>query len=235
VVDDSSSIVLPDEVTYTGVNALTVDLSSYGSITGTWRVTILDSGAVAVGSVSDTAYSAAWDGVTDVAPSKNAVYDKIETLPRVIPGSIVIWPTETVPTGYLECNGASLLRTDYASLYSVIGTIYGAADAAHFNIPDLRGRILRAWDHGHGDDPDSAARTKVAATGATMTAGDHVGTEQAEGIKAHSHTSGRDNTLHAALGAITGFKESGDAGMTGVTGGNETRPVNTYMMFIIKT
>jgi hypothetical protein len=30
--------------------------------------------------ISDAAYSAAWDGVTDVAPSKNAVYDKIESL-----------------------------------------------------------------------------------------------------------------------------------------------------------
>lgn len=30
--------------------------------------------------VSDTAYAGSWDGVTTVAPSKNAVYDKIETL-----------------------------------------------------------------------------------------------------------------------------------------------------------
>jgi hypothetical protein len=32
-----------------------------------------------LGVVSDTAYGPSWDGVTDVAPSKNAVYDKIET------------------------------------------------------------------------------------------------------------------------------------------------------------
>lgn len=32
------------------------------------------------GKVSDTAYAASWDGVTTIAPSKNAVYDKIETL-----------------------------------------------------------------------------------------------------------------------------------------------------------
>lgn len=30
--------------------------------------------------VSNTAYGAGWDGVTDVAPSKNAVYDKVELL-----------------------------------------------------------------------------------------------------------------------------------------------------------
>jgi hypothetical protein len=28
----------------------------------------------------DTAYGASWDGETKVAPSKNAVYDKIETI-----------------------------------------------------------------------------------------------------------------------------------------------------------
>jgi hypothetical protein len=31
-------------------------------------------------SISDIAYAATWDGVIDAAPSKNAVYDKIETL-----------------------------------------------------------------------------------------------------------------------------------------------------------
>lgn len=31
-------------------------------------------------SVSDAVYGAGWDGVVDVAPSKNAVYDKIETI-----------------------------------------------------------------------------------------------------------------------------------------------------------
>lgn len=33
-----------------------------------------------LGLVSDTAYAGSWDGVTDVAPSKNAVWDKIESL-----------------------------------------------------------------------------------------------------------------------------------------------------------
>lgn len=36
--------------------------------------------------VSDTAYGAGWDGVTTVAPSKNAVYDKIQALGSGTPG-----------------------------------------------------------------------------------------------------------------------------------------------------
>jgi hypothetical protein len=41
-----------------------------------------DDGTLATppGSVSDTAYAGSWDGVTTVAPSKNAVYDKVEAL-----------------------------------------------------------------------------------------------------------------------------------------------------------
>lgn len=61
--------------------------------TGKWRLytkaggiyLIDDAGAVigpfsTGGSVSDTVYGAGWNGDTTVAPSKNAVYDKIETL-----------------------------------------------------------------------------------------------------------------------------------------------------------
>lgn len=39
-----------------------------------------DGGAPGGGSVSDAAYGVAWNGDTTTAPSKNAVYDKIETL-----------------------------------------------------------------------------------------------------------------------------------------------------------
>ena len=37
------------------------------------------------GGVSDIAYAASWNGVTGIAPSKNAVYDKIETLGADLP------------------------------------------------------------------------------------------------------------------------------------------------------
>jgi hypothetical protein len=38
------------------------------------------------GSVSDTAYGVGWNGVTTIAPSKNAVYDKIESLSTNVDG-----------------------------------------------------------------------------------------------------------------------------------------------------
>lgn len=46
------------------------------------------------------------------------------------------------PNGYLLCNGSAVSRTDYADLFNVIGTTYGAGDGSTtFNVPDMRGRV----------------------------------------------------------------------------------------------
>ncbi len=158
--------------------------------------------------------------------------DKGEVGPTgAVVGMEVMWPTETPPAGWLEENGASLLRSGtYAELFAAIGTVYGAADGSHFNLPDARGKFIRGWDHGAAVDPDRATRTAVTATGATMSAGDHVGTEQLDEFKSHVHTATVLNG--AAFSDNANYKAA--AGNTGATGGNETRPVNTNRMMIIK-
>jgi len=186
--------------------------------------------------VSDTAYGAAWDADTAIAPSKNAVYDKLETVHSTLVGEVKMWPTETVPSGYLECNGDSLVRADYANLFSVIGTLYGAADATHFNLPDYRGRFPRAWAHGHGDDPDRLTRVTPVVLGATIVAGDHVGTEQVDVFKSHYHMVKQNYYVHSNIGGNENMDGVGANAIrsTELTGGLETRPVNTNIMFIIK-
>lgn len=57
-------------------------------------------------------------------------------------GQIMAWPGATVPEGWLPCEGQSLLRTDYGQLFDVLSTTWGAVDATHFTLPDLRGRTL---------------------------------------------------------------------------------------------
>lgn len=91
-----------------------------------------------------------------------------------IAGVIYTWPAETIPAYTLECAGQSISRTTYAALFAAIGTRYGTADGASFNVPDLRGEFIRGWDHGRGVDPNSSTRTN--AGGGTI--GDHVGTKQ---------------------------------------------------------
>ncbi|KXH83257.1 phage tail protein [Chryseobacterium kwangjuense] len=80
----------------------------------------------------------------------------LETSADVVPpGSVFYRASNTVPSGYLECNGEAVSRITYASLFAVIGATYGAGDGSTtFNLPDLRGEFVRGWDHGRGIDAD---------------------------------------------------------------------------------
>jgi microcystin-dependent protein len=148
-------------------------------------------------------------------------------------GGMIEWPAETVPTGFLECNGAAVSRTTYAALFAIVGVVHGQGDGTTtFNLPDMRGYFARGWDHGAGNDPNAATRTAAGTGGAT---GDHVGSVQADEVKAHAHTmntfavtysSGATKTSFAAAGGSTGTSNS--------TGGSETRPKNKNVMYVIK-
>jgi microcystin-dependent protein len=53
-------------------------------------------------------------------------------------------------TGWLLCDGRSVLRATYPDLFAVIGTTFGAVDGTHFTLPDYRGRALVGLGT-HGD------------------------------------------------------------------------------------
>ena len=56
-------------------------------------------------------------------------------------GTILPYPSEEAPSGWLICDGREVSRTKYARLFAVIGTRFGAGDGSTtFNLPDLRGR-----------------------------------------------------------------------------------------------
>ena len=57
-------------------------------------------------------------------------------------GTVVFYLGTTIPDGYLLCNGASLLRTEYPELFAVLGTKCGSVDSAHFTLPDTHHRFL---------------------------------------------------------------------------------------------
>ena len=57
-------------------------------------------------------------------------------------GSIIPYLGGDVPYGWLLANGASVLRTQYDKLFALIGTKFGSADEAHFNLPNLNHRFI---------------------------------------------------------------------------------------------
>lgn len=61
-----------------------------------------------------------------------------------ITGKIEWFAFNTVPDGYLVCNGANVSRAVYADLFAVIGTIYGAGDGSTtFTLPNLVDRFIK--------------------------------------------------------------------------------------------
>ena len=52
-------------------------------------------------------------------------------------GTIIPFAGNSIPEGYLLCDGSAISRTDYATLFAVIGTIYGTGDGnSTFNLPN---------------------------------------------------------------------------------------------------
>ena len=137
-------------------------------------------------------------------------------------GTIVPFAGNTIPDGFLLCNGSAISRTSYADLFSAISTIYGNGNGSiTFNIPDLRGKFTR------GLGGNSAA----------------LGVTQGDDVKPHVHTLNGVNVFlaHAATNGPFDFLSesvsSNDATYKDmdISGGvTETRPINMAMNYIIK-
>ncbi len=67
-------------------------------------------------------------------------------------GTIVEYSGNELPSGYLLCDGQEVSRTEYSSLFEVIGTTYGEGNGATtFNLPNLKGKVAVGIDE---DDED---------------------------------------------------------------------------------
>ncbi len=60
-------------------------------------------------------------------------------------GSIIAYYANSVPAGYLYCNGAAFVSGDYPELYALLGSNV---------LPDLRGYFLRGTSDSSAVDTD---------------------------------------------------------------------------------
>lgn len=82
------------------------------------------------------------DGTVKWTVRKIGDVDKTSLVPT---GTILAFAGNgTIPKGYLLCDGSAVDRANYAALFAVIGTAYGAGDGSTtFNLPDTMSRYLR--------------------------------------------------------------------------------------------
>lgn len=125
---------------------------------------------------------------------------------RIPSGSIMAYAAAAAPSGWLLCDGASLLRADYPELFAVIGTTYGAADGSHFTLPNLKGKVIVGFN---------SSETEFDAMGETGGEKTHALTE-AE-LAAHKHTiatasTGAGGTAHASAYLADGTRDTSTVG-----------------------
>tara|TARA_A100001037_G_scaffold3821_1_gene3700 strand:+ start:359 stop:1264 length:906 start_codon:yes stop_codon:yes gene_type:complete len=149
-------------------------------------------------------------------------------------GMIAPFAHSSTPTGFLACDGAAVSRSTYSALFSAIGTTWGTGDGSStFNVPDLRGAILRGTGTAgvsgdyvgpsvggyqndqnaeHNHSASSSSSTSV--SGSTNTTGNH----------SHSYSRATTNNTGQGLPAYN-YPNGGTSPSTG-TSGNHSHSVS---------
>ena len=134
-------------------------------------------------------------------PVSNPTYWDIAFSPyeAMVPtGSTQMFAGTSAPRGWLIADGRAVSRTTYAALFAVIGTTYGSGDGSTtFNLPDMRGVVVRGVDRGRNLDPsrvqgsyqgDLFASHAHNNTATSVPAGDHSHAAMTNAAGAHTHT-----------------------------------------------
>ena len=104
--------------------------------------------------------------------SDGTVVWKVKKIGSEVPaGTMQMFAGNTIPAGWLLCDGSAVSRTDYAKLFSAISTTWGTGDGSTtFNMPNSIGRFaegaatsgsyksaglpdVKGSIHTHGDSP----------------------------------------------------------------------------------
>lgn len=85
----------------------------------------------------------AGDNDTSIATTE-FVQQALSGVAGIPSGAIMDFAMLGAPAGWLVCDGTAVNRTTYATLFSAIGTTWGAGNGTTtFNLPDFRGRFRR--------------------------------------------------------------------------------------------
>jgi hypothetical protein len=227
--------------------AVTNIASAFGSSNVFLGVTIASSNGVAIASPAEVLprqelLSVPFSVVAQQAQAAQQAQVALGLAPNLAsalcpPGSIMAFMGASAPQGWLLCDGSLVSRAQYAGLFSVIGTSSGAGDGSTtFNLPDLRGLFLRGANGSQSNtnywDPDVSSRTNEF-TGGNV--GNAVGSLQMDQFAAHTHTFPSGGWMvNPGNPAAAGSGYPSGSYPTSSSGGNETRPKNIYVNYIIK-
>lgn len=221
----TNGILITAKASFSNTDFATLNLNSFGA--KKIRVFGIDGeGDIKAGQIrSGSTYQFRYDTSLDSANGAFLLLNP--TLLAINVGDIKIWPSDTLETGWLWCNGDSQVRADLPELFAIIGTTYGAVDGSHFNLPDLRGRAPFGSDDMGASAAGRITNAVSGITGATLGAagGAESITLDTTQIPSHQHTglTESENAQHTHAG--TSGTESADHSHTTPVG---TQPTQVF-------
>jgi hypothetical protein len=146
---------------------------------------------------------------------------------------------EQAAQGWLLCDGSIVAQRDYENLYAVIQGAFGQPGPDTFTLPMLQGMFLRGVDTSGQFDPDGQERLSQV-SGDVI--GPVVGSRQWHQLWNHQHlwdknfgqvSGGNGISVQLAGDPLPGGN-MGTLPSTNIDGGgNETRPMNVYVYWLI--
>ena len=97
-------------------------------------------------------------------------------------GGLMMWPSNSAPSGFLLCDGSTVSRTTYSALFAIVGTTFGSGDgSATFTLPNYTNRFpVGAGSSYNIGSPGGSAD-------AILVSHSHTGTTSSTSVD-HSHT-----------------------------------------------
>jgi microcystin-dependent protein len=151
-------------------------------------------------------------------------------------GEVKLFAGVSPPSGWLLCDGTSYSTTAFASLFAIIGYVYGGA-GGNFNVPDLRGKVPVGASGSFPLASTGGEQTHLLVTG-EMPTHNHTDTGHGHsaGTESAQHTHANPTALAGAVGsAVTVFGGGGGLTNTGVESGAHSHTINAGAAAITNT
>lgn len=148
-------------------------------------------------------------------------------------GAVIMFPSASAPSGYLNCDGTSYSTASYPALFSYLGYTYGGS-GSNFNVPNFQGLFPRSIGSQSGYSGPTIGSTQAQSTavnGLSATSPPHTHTTTQY---TNSNTGTFLSNSVANLNPTT-LTLSSTAVTVNLSGDTETRPGNFGINFCIKT